>query len=65
MEKKIKAWMVCDGKQMPLVFGAMKDKPEKTIFFVYQNEKAAKDAWDGFEIKPCTITYKRRPNNNT
>ena len=60
--KKVKAWVVCDGSDVPVVFGSMNEKSEKSIYFIYQNEKEAKRQWGGFGIYPATIIYSPKPN---
>ena len=55
--KKIEAWLVCDGKDIPIDFGAIGDTPKKRMLFVYSTEKAALEQWNGFRIKKVVITY--------
>ena len=59
-KKTIKAWLICDGKDKPLMLtaGEKMGKAITALYLTYNNQKEADETWHGMNIHECTITYK-------
>lgn len=60
----IKAFIVVDGKGVPLSVGNMLDGFMERLLVIYTGEKEARRAWDGFTVLPISFSIPRMPRGS-